>query len=269
MKPAAALVLAILATLPVASAHVESFSQFRSYEVGPYRIGFEPRPAIPFATEPMSIVAQFSDNATGALLRSVNATVLVAGPADFVFRGALTPDGTGYHVASMTLPARGMYSIRVTVRDGAGEHTAQSEFEAFPDVPFRVRPVDATADVTTGTITPLAFEFVDPDTLAPKDPGDLKVRVEHWSEDHTQMIGAEDAPATRVSSGVWRIEHVFKDTGMYHIRFASDAGGFNYADVPLLHVYATAPLGPAEKDTPFPTLGALAALALALALRRR
>lgn len=273
MKLLLALALA-LALAPVASAHVDSYTQFRSFDVGPYKFAFEPRPAIPFADNPMSIVANFADNNTGALLRSVNASVLVAGPEEFVHRGPMNPDGTGYHVASMTLPAAGMYSVRVIVRDDSGNYSATSEFEAFPDIPYRIRPVDASADATVGVITRLAFEIVDADTLARKDPGDLAVRVEHWTEDHTQMLGYEDATPERVSAGVWRIEHVFKETGMHHIRFASAAGGFNYADVPLLHVYATAAPAVVEKDTPFPTLGGVAlvvllGLGLSLVLRER
>lgn len=69
-----------------------------------------------------------------------------------------------------------------------------------------------------------------------------------------------------------RTDHVFKATGTYHIRFASDAGGFNYADVPLLHVHATATTADVDQKTPFPTLGAVVVVlapALARSIRKR
>lgn len=265
---------ALLLVAPLASAHVESYSQSRALTAGPYLVFFEPRPTPPFANSTASMVAQFSDGATGTLIRTLPATVIVAGPLDFSARKRMESDGTGYHVASMVLPARGNYSARILIEgeDGA-THSADTEFEVFPDIPYRIRPVDQSADVYTGQRTPLAFEVVDPISLAPKNVADLSVRMEHWTEDHTQFLGAEDATVTRVSSGVWRIDHVFEDQGMYHIRFASEAGGFNYGDVPLLHVYAVSAEdanAPADNDTPFPTLGALAlALLLALAAPRR
>ena len=266
------LLVALVLLVPLASAHVDSYSQFRSVAVGPYLIGFEPRPTVPFANTSTSVVAQFQDNDTGAPLRSVPSSVLVAGPNDYVFRAPLNPDGTGYHVASTILPWPGNYSARVIIPDeSTGQnYSADTTFEVFPDIPYRIRPVDLEADAIIGEVTRLAFEIVDPDTFARKDPGDLSIRIEHWSEDHTQFLGAEDATATRLSPGIWRIEHVFKEGGMYHIRFASDAGGFNYADVPLLHVYAQPPSdnGPdATQDTPWPTLGVVA-LVLVLVLVR-
>ncbi|HVM45719.1 MAG TPA: MYXO-CTERM sorting domain-containing protein [Candidatus Thermoplasmatota archaeon] len=271
---AAALALVALLLVPAALAHVESYTQSRALQAGPYLIFFDPRPTPPFAEQTVSLVAQFSDANTGTLLRSVPATVIVAGPEDFADRRRMEADGTGYHVASMVLPARGNYSARILIQDDAkGEtYSADTEFEVFPDIPYRIRPVDQTADVFTGQRTPLAFEIVDPVSLARKDVADLSVRIEHWTEDHTEFLGAQDATATRVATGVWRIDHAFERVGMYHIRFASVAGGFNYADVPLLHVYATAPFDASANggnDTPWPALSVLAALALVALLRRR
>ncbi|HET6405840.1 MAG TPA: hypothetical protein VFH78_14450 [Candidatus Thermoplasmatota archaeon] len=270
-----AIALALLALAPLASAHVESYTQSRSMAVGPFLIYFEPRPTPPFAQSTVSMVAQFSDNNTGTLLRDVPSRVQVEGPDGYAEEKTMAPDGTGYHIASLVLPAAGNYTARVHVTDRSSgqEYSAQTDFEVFPNIPFRIRPVDSEADAIVGVRTPLAFEVIDPTTFARKDPGDLRVRIEHWSEDHTEFRGAEEVSPTRLSPGVWRIDHVFRSSGMYHIRFASDAGGFNYADVPLLHVYATAAGTPPPQegnDTPWPTLGAVAvALLAALLLTRK
>lgn len=266
--------LVVPVALPPAAAHVESYAQSRALTVGPYLVFFEPRPTPPFAETPASMVAQVSDGNTGTLLREVDASILVAGPADYVLRKKTEPDGTGYFVASTTFPAAGNYTARFMIHDAPRNETffANAEFEVFPNIPYRIRPVDAAADTFTGERSRLAFEVLDPLTLARKDVPDLRVRVEHWTEDHTQKLGEEQVAPVRVTPGVWRIDHVFTNVGMYHIRFASDGGGFNYPDVPLLHVYATKPPGAASEgaDTPaLPLAGIVLAVALALALTRR
>lgn len=277
MRRSFALALLAALVLPLAlgpaQAHVESYAQSRALTVGPYLVFFEPRPTPPFADNTASMVAQISDGNTGTLLREVDARVVVAGPAEFAERKKMEPDGTGYFVASMVLPERGNYSARILIHDAGRNETfsATTEFEVFPDIPYRIRPVDAAADTYTGERSRLAFEILDPLTLARKEVPDLSIRVEHWSEDHTEFLGAEEVTPERVTPGVWRIDHVFGETGMFHIRFASEGGGFNYADVPLLHVYATRPpSGSSENaDTPaLPLVGLALAVALALALSR-
>lgn len=266
-------VAALALFAPSASAHDEDPSQAQALEAGPYLIFFDLRPSPPYAESAVSMVAQISDASTGTLMERAPASVVVAGPEAFSQRKTMEPDGTGYVVASMVLPERGMYSARIFVRDEATNetHAADTEFEVFPDIPYRIRHVDPTADVYTGQRVPLAFELVDPVTLEPKQVGDLSVKLEHWSEDHTQYLGEQNETATPVSRGTWRIEPVFGESGMYHIRFASAAGGFNYADVPLLHVYAISPQSAGVDEKESPGAGALLVLALlaGIALLRR
>lgn len=257
--------------VPFAAAHVSDFSQSRAIVAGPYNVFFEPRPTPPFAENTVSMVVQVSSVDTGALIPRIPASVLVAS-GDFTERKKMEGDGTGYLVASMVLPAAGNFSVRVFVTDESSNQTyaADTEFEVFPNIPYRIRAVDQTVDVYTGQRTPLAFEVVDPVSLEAKDVGALQVRLEHWTEDHKTFLSAQDAPATKQGAGVWRIDPVFQETGMYHVRFASDAGGFNYADVPMLHVYAVAPSeGALQKDTPGPQLGLLVAIVLVLATLTR
>lgn len=270
--PAAILALVLLA--PAALAHVDSFSQSATLQAGPFLVFFEPRPTPPFANATVTMVAQVSLASTGSLVTNVVATALVGGPG-VSERKALQPDGSGYLVASLFLPEPGSHSARILIRNASSNETfsADTEFEVFPDLPVRIRPMDVAQDVYVGELTPLAFEVVDPDTLERTGRlADLKVRVEHWSEDHKRSLGAEEATPRQTSPGVWRIDHRFAERGMYHLRFASDAGGFNYSEVPLLHVYAVnAP--PAATDDPAKAPGPAVALVVgavaALALVRR
>lgn len=267
--------VAAAALSPLAQAHVESYSQSRALEAGPFLVFFDPRPTPPFAEHASSLLVQVSDASTGTLLRDASASVVVGGPDGFNERKPLQSDGRGYQIASMIFPAAGNYSARVLVQDASNEtHAADTEFEVFPNLPFRIRPVQAELDVYTGERTPIAFEVVDPTTLSRKDAFEtLEVRVEHWTEDHSRLLGTEPALVEKTGVGIWRVDHLFKEAGMHHIRFASEAGGFNYADVPLLHVYAISPeqAGVATTDsTPGPgLLGALVAAGVALALLRK
>lgn len=274
MRLAPLLVLAALAVAPLAAAHVDSYSQSRALQAGPYLVFFEPRPTPPFANHTASMVVQVSDSSTGSMVRDVPATILVGGPGGFNERKVAESDGTGYQIASMVLPERGNYSARVLLRDPATNetHAADTEFEVFPDLPFRIRPVDVALDVYIGQRTPIAFEVLDPITLERKDDAfaNLTVNVEHWSEDHSTFLGAEEVVAQKTGTGVWRIDHTFKEAGMHHLRFASAAAGFNYADVPLLHVYALLPEEGEIQQTPgVAAWGALAAAFVALVLLRR
>lgn len=273
MRHALAITSLLILLAPLASAHVDTYSQFESLQAGPFLVGFEPRPQPPFANAASSLVAQVADAGTGTPLRDVPISIIIGGPADFNERKQMQPDGTGYFVASIVYPAAGNYSARVLIRDQNNDtHAVDTEFQVFPDLPVRIRPVDQAVDVYTGQRTPLAFEIVDPLTLARKDTiPDLRIKLERWSDDHTQFLGEEETTPTKTGAGVWRIDYVFPSSGMYHIRFASEAGGFTYAEVPLLHVYATSPAsaGIEDKDTPAAAPLALVGLALLVALLRR
>lgn len=275
LRHGALALLALTLALPHAAAHVENLNQATTLQAGPFLVFFEPRPVPPFANATLSIIAQVSDVETGALLRNIPATTIIGGPGGFNERKTMQNDGMGFLLASAIPPAPGNYSARILLKDPKTNetHAGDVEFEVFPNLPFRIRPVDATADTYVGQRSTLAFEIVDPITLARKPNAfdELDVRIEHWSEDHTIFLGAEEITPTQTTPGIWRIEHTFEDTGMYHLRFASDAGGFNYGDVPLLHVYATQAPVDETQSTPGAALGlALGALALAaLALRRR
>lgn len=256
---------------PFVAAHVDSYTQSRALQAGPYLVFFEPRPTPPFANNTVSMVAQISDSGTGATLTRIPASILVGGP-DHTERKKMESDGTGYLVASMFLPSPGNYSARVFVTDPKTNETfaAETEFEVFPDIAYRILPFDQSVDAFEGKRSTLAYQVLDHITLEPAALTDLTVRMEHWSEDHTLFLSADETEAKAAGYGTWKIEYTFPDKGMYHMRFASLAGGFNYPDVPLLHVYATAAEEAPSANTPFFTLGALlAAVGLITILRKR
>lgn len=275
MKAALPLIVALALLAPAAVAHVESFNQSQALTAGPFLVFFEPRPIPPFVDDAASMVIQVSDSDTGARISRIPITVIVAGPNDFAERKTLESDGTGYFVAAMRFPSAGNYSTRILLKDERTNetHGVDTEFEVFPDLPVRIRPVDLEADAIVGTRTILAFDVIDPDTLSRKDAlDDLSVKIERWSDDHREFLGETTVPAQKISPGLWRLEHTFQATGMHHLRFASQGGGFTYADVPLLHVYAITAeeAGIQPEETPVPIVVAIAAIAIAgILLRRR
>lgn len=273
MRPVLPALLLALLLAPVASAHLENQNQASTLEAGPYLVYLEPRPSPPFAGDMVTFSALISSAETGGLLHRVPATVLVAGPGGFSSRKEMQPDGTGYLLASMVIPNAGVHSVRVFVRNTTTNETssADTEIEVFPNLPFRIRAVDQTQDVVTNTTTPIVVEVVDSISLSRKDAfADLDVRIERWTNDHRELLGTTDVEPTRTGAGLWRIEHRFDAAGMYHIRFASADGAFNYSEVPLLHVYVNEPPPAAKNEAPLPGILALAgALVLAGALRRR
>jgi LPXTG-motif cell wall-anchored protein len=272
----AALLLVLAA--PQAAAHVESFSQAKTVNAGPYTVYLQPRPDVVFANTTLSMTVQVYVTDTGSRARDVTASLVIGGPNEFSKRSDLRDDGTGYLVASVLLPYRGNYSARVLVKDANQTWNADTELEAYPDLPFRVRSGNAEQDVYVGEPASLTFEVVNRSTLRPHAAfGDMRVRMEHWNDEHTQMLGVEEATPASLGDGRFVLNHTFKARGMYHLKFASDAAGFTYADVPILHTYATAPIGgeePAagENNAPAPGLAPLllaALAALVLARRRR
>lgn len=272
--------LALLLVAPPAAAHVESFSQAKTVNAGPYTVFLQPKPDVVFANTTLSMTAQIYFTDTGSRARETSATLIVGGPNDFSKRTEMRDDGAGYLVAAMLLPHRGNYSARVLVKDANTTYNADTEIEAYPDLPFRIRAGNAEQDVYVGQKATVTFEMVNRTSLRPMDgPSDLRIRLEHWNEEHTALLGTEEAPLISLGGGRWQLDHTFPDRGMYHMKFASEAVGFTYADVPILHLYATNPPGVTDdgdggsNKTPAPglapTLALLAVAAFVLARRNR
>jgi hypothetical protein len=270
-----ALTLAVLALAlaqsPTGAAHLGNLPQGTVVTAGPYSVAFSPTPENPFVNDTVGLTAQVADLATGLRARDAAVDVNVLGPGHFNETRHLNDDGTGYLVASIRAPAAGVYTLRADVKNTSTQevYPVSATIQVFPDLGFRIRSVDPNIDITAGRTVPLAIESVDPVSLQRKARfDDLTVSIEHWTNDHKTMLASEDVAATKASPGLFRLDHVFPEQGMYHLRFASQGGGFKPDDVPLLHAIANPPAASAAK-TPFPALLAVAALALAGAAMRR
>lgn len=272
------LLAALLAAAMPASAHVEGFSQARTLNVGPYLVYLQPQPDTIFANTTLTMSAQLAHSSTGASAKGAGVTLHVRGPNEFNRTMSLRDDGRGMLVGSVLLPARGNYTFGVEIKDANGTYRDDTWLEAYPDLPIRIRSSDAEQDVYVGREATLEFNVVNRTTLRPVDNlTDLTLRLEHWDDAHTRLISEREVPLSTEGGGRWRITTTFDAAGMYHMQFASKAGGFTYSDVPILHTYATLPLdegldqGQDRNPAPGPGLALLAAglVAGATLLRRR
>lgn len=284
MRPAAirragpALLLATLAlalVAPSATAHSETISQSQSFEVGPYVVALTPDPMPMYANVTPQAFRLEVVNASTNLYAQVSAHLTLVGPNAFEDTLTFESASARYYLAHTTLTQRGNHTATLVIEDGTGEHELETTFLVYPDMPFRIRPVDPSYDVIPGARSVLAYEIVDPVTLARKDAfASLDMRIEHWSSDHATLLDEKTIALRNEGVGLWKIEHVF-DAGHYYLRFASQDGGFNYADLPLLHVNVLPPVTNAGDSDENATPAAAAPLALvaiaivALARRRK
>lgn len=284
--PAAARALRVLPLIvllafvsPLASAHLETFSQAKPLLVGPYNALLEPYPAPAFENSALTIRSLFTRVDTGRYATSLDVTLDFTSPSGATQTKRLEPDGTGYFVALVSIQEAGEHVAKLTIKDAAGTYANATNVTVYPDVGVRLRAADLDVmDPVVGAPYPLGIQVVDNVTLAPSVVlTDLTVKLEHWTDDHETLLGEVEVPLTDAGEGVWRATHTFPVAGMYHLRFASRSGGFNYDEVPLLHVYAStaAPTTgdpPGPREAPLPGLLAalgLAAAALATAARPR
>lgn len=277
-----ALLLAALALVPAlappGAAHISGFSQGKSMDVGPYLAyvatqgpaGSQPEDV--FAQTSLTFTAQLARRSDGSLVTTLPGTISLAGPDGWTKTLEMQSDNTGFLVASAVLPAPGNYSVTFGTRDEGGSYQNGSTIQAYPNLPFRIRAVDPGQDILAGARTSIALETLDPVTLDRVNAfDDLQIDVERWSDDHSTKYSQETVDARHAGVGLWKIDYVFDQPSMFHLRFASRSGGFNMTDVPIMHLYATQPSSAATAKSP----GAgfvgvsVAAVAAALVARRR
>lgn len=267
-----ALVGPLLAALaPAAQAHVEAFSEADTLRVGPYSVFLDPRPYPIYDGSALSLSAIATDTRTGRYATDVGMLVNVTAPNGASRTVTLRPDQTGYLVGALVVNEPGNHSARVLIHDSNGTHAGETWFDVYPDLAWRIRPSNANYDAYANETGTLEFETIDSRTYLPAGGlADLTVRVEHWTDDHRTMLGADETPMEQTSPGLWRASYRFPGTGMYHMRFASVAGNFTFSDVPVLHVTAYEREDEGSQETPGASalLAGLAAAAL-LAYARR
>jgi hypothetical protein len=262
--------LALLAAslaMPTGQAHIENYSEADTVRVGPYSVFLNPNPYPIHEGSSVSLSALATDARSGRYATQVTMTIDVTDPSGNTRAVQLKPDGTGYLVGYVTLMEAGNHTAAIKLQDAEATHEGVTWIDVYPDLPVRIRPSNENFDAFAGVRATLAFEVVDARTYAPDTSlQDLRMRIEHWSDDHRTLLGEEELPMQRGSGSVWRTDYTFPAAGMFHMRFASDSGSFTYPDVPLLHVYATeAPPQETAKETPGPH-ALLAPLLVALAL---
>jgi hypothetical protein len=249
--------VALLALLPGASAHISGFSQAKSLEMGPYAVYIQPNPSDVYANNTISFSALVSDNATGNYVTNPSASMALQGPGNWSKSKDLVKDPSGYLIGAFVLPEAGNYSATFILHAGGQDYTSSTTFTAYPDLPVRIQSADVSQDITVGAVTKLAIETVDPITLGRVDKiTDLEMNIERWSSDHSIMYEQHEVSLNHTGKGTWTVEYAFPQASMYHLRFASRSGGFNYDSVPILHLYATDPTpadpGPGKKLLPGP-----------------
>lgn len=276
----AALLLAVLVlAAPLAAAHLETYNQAVPIAIGPYSAIVEPFPQPVFENTNLMLRALFTRLDTGAYATNVTVTLDLQYPNGTNETRPLNPDGRGYFLTNLVVRHRGDHVARVTVKDAAGEYSNATNVTVYPDAAVRLRAADPDApEPVVGQEYPLAVLTFDNVTGGLTDKlTDMTLRVEHWTDDHGTLLGSEEVVLNRTEKARWGARHVFEEKGMYHLRFASSSGGFNYDDIPLLHIYANDPVPArqppaptdAGRDAPLGLGVVLAAVVLAGVLLRR
>lgn len=269
--PRLVLLLLILAS-PAAHAHVSNYGDTKVIAAGPYGITVSPTTSPIFANEGFALQVSVSDRSGEFVAQDVQLTVVAPDGNVTPLAGRRNVEGTVE--APLLLTQRGNHTLVASLRDANGTHEGRTWLDVYPDLPLRIIPLDQSQDIVPGELVGLAVLAVDPKTEKPYPLEDLRGTVELWNTDHSVMLQQDNVTFQKTEiAGAWKMEHRFPEMGMYHMRFASESGGFGVDDLPLLHTYATpAPdsSGPgATRPTPATPMIALFALAfLALARRR-
>ncbi len=234
--------LLVLLGTPLVSAHVEEFAADRTFQAGPYNVLLRPTTGIPIAGQTARYdlfllvddggTLRGADPSTRATYALQQDDRLIAGAFRFV---NLT------WIADWTLPTPGPWNATLTI-EGPAQHASGSVLlDVYPAVGYRIKPFTPGLDAYQGDPTTLEFNLVWYDTVKAQRgdvPHDLVMRMEHWSDNHTQLLGEHELPMTLTSRYTYAVTYDFPESGMYHLRFKSDQFGYN--DFPVQHIYAIA-----------------------------
>lgn len=266
----ASLVLAVLAAMvaPLAGAHMEAYSETKPVAVGAYSLILDPTPSPIYVNSTIQFaITTYGQNGAPARADPNITATFPNGTTRELRVNVLTP---GYSTASLPIRDRGNHTL--TLRIGADE--GRASFEAYPDLPFTITALDPSMDVAINSSVMLGFQTVDRELGFPYlGFDDLAVRIQLWADDHSRILNETNLGLQHDGGGAWTSNHTFPQRGMYHMSFASTSGGFDHADVPLLHTFANEPTPvaapPGSTSTPETPLSLLIVALLVLALARR
>ncbi|MBI4392476.1 MAG: hypothetical protein HY556_01575 [Euryarchaeota archaeon] len=277
------LVLALLWLGGASNAHVESFSEAKSLSAGPYAVFVDVYPAPVFRGTLTSVSAFVTKNGPSGLDADLNITLQMVLPGKVNETLSFERQSPTVFGAFWRTEWPGPYVGTLTLEANRTKYVLDTNFTVYPELGFRIRPANPSLDSSTNKTVGLAFEVMNASTGARSDPfTDVKVRFEHWSDDHSVLVDVDDSSLAREETGLWSVDKVFRTGGMYHMRFSSESGRFDYSDTPILHLYALDPLPGSEekkaetdRQTPgatglYPLLVGLgAAIALSAFAKRR
>lgn len=274
-RPAvAAATFALLFAIPPAEAHLEPYSEAKVVQLGgDYSVYLNPQPAPLIADVPFEWSAFLGVGAASTPVKGATVRVTIQeAPAAVGRSWPLAEVPGGYGAPTDGLPENGTYNLTIDARIEGRDLRGNTTVRVYKNIGATIAPKDAAQDATVNTTTRIALVTLGHDGKARDAFGDLTVRIEHWNDAHTVLYDAREKALERKGGGEFLLTHEFEHTGMHHLLFASDTGGFGYNDTPLLHIYATRSFGDdsPEKQTPAAVgFGVVAAAIAAFALRRR
>lgn len=272
MKPAVAtLALITLLLAPGASAHINNFADTKTIDVaGAYYVQIDPQPQPLYANQSTTFTLYLTSRTNGSYVTQFDSIHLTLEADGTTLEVPLAPTANDTLEGSITFPHRGNYTTTLSLNDGVRHGQNTTWMDVFHDYGFLVVPVDDFVDPIVNETTVFHIQTIDPQTKQRERVAtDMRVKVDHWDNAHTRVLRTFNVELTPEPDGTFRFEHLFDQTGQYHMYVASTSAGLDYDDVPMLHVFANEAMPDEDKGVPLGPLAALAALATVALLRRR
>lgn len=263
--------LAALALAPSAAAHINNFADTKTIDLqSAYYVQIDPQPQPLYANETTTFTVYVTSRGNGTYVTQFSEIHLTLEDNGTSLDVDLKPTENDTLEGTITFPHRGNYTTTLKIREGDRHVQNTTWMDVFHDYGYLVVPVDDFVDPIVNETTVFHIQTIDPSTKERKSVAtDMRVRVDHWDNAHTRVLRSFNVELAPQPDGTFRFEHVFDQTGQYHMYVASNSAGLDYDDVPMLHVFANEPL-PEDKENAIPLAPfvILAALAIA-ALRQR
>lgn len=267
------LLLAVVLLASPAAAHLEPYSESQVIRLADdHSVFLSPQPAPLIAGKPFEWTAYVGQGAFSSPVAGVSVRVTVAkGPAAVNQSWPLVEMADAYRAPTDGLPANGTYNVSVRLESDGKTYVGAADIRVYQDVGATIVPENEAQDAYVNRSNRIAFLTVDAKSRPIDAFQDLRIRLQHWNDQHTILHDEEERALARAGAGQWTLDYAFPHRGMHHLSFASRSGSFGFNDTPLLHVYAVADPGDGEEERRVPLAGpaAVAAGAVAIAFARR